>query len=340
MPEDIILLSHGSGGLMMHRLIDGVFVSAFGGPDSGLGVEDAASLELNIGPGERLAMTTDSFVVSPMFFPGGDIGDLAINGTVNDLAVSGAKPLYLTTGFIIEEGTKVSDLKRIAGSMKAAADKAGVRIVAGDTKVVDRGKADGVFINTAGVGVVPSGVSLSASGVRPGDAIIVSGTIGDHGMAVMSVREGLSFGTTIVTDSAPLNSLVSDMLNVCPDIRALRDPTRGGLAATLNEFASASGVGITITERDIPVREEVRGACEFLGLDAMYVANEGKLVAAVPSGRAEEVLAAMKKNPYGVDSAIIGEAAAENPGKLMIRTSIGGTRIVDMPAGELLPRIC
>jgi len=340
MTDDIILLSHGSGGLMMHRLIDEVFVAAFGSQGTGLGTEDAASLELHTSPGERLAMTTDSFVVNPVFFPGGDIGGLAVNGTVNDLAMSGARPMYITAGFIIEEGFSFSALKRIAGSMKDAAREAGVQIVAGDTKVVDRGKADGVFINTAGVGVIPAGVNISASGVRPGDRIILSGSLGDHGMAVMSVREGLKFETSIQTDSAPLYSLVEDMLGACPDIGALRDPTRGGLAATLNEFASSSGVGITINEHDIPVREEVRGACELLGLDPLYVANEGKLVAAVPPGYADGVLSAMKRNPYGKDSAIIGEAAEDNTGKLMIRTSIGGTRIVEMLTGEILPRIC
>lgn len=340
MTGDRILLAHGSGGRMMHELIDRVFIPALKSRYQGLGSEDSAVLTLPDGNSGRIAITTDSYVVSPAFFPGGNIGDLSVNGTVNDLAMSGAVPLYLTAGFIVEEGFPFSMLEEIVRSMRSAADLAGVCIVAGDTKVVDRGKADGIFINTAGVGTVPAGVDISASGLRPGDRILLSGTVGDHGMAVMSVREGLSFGNTIMTDSAPLGSLVMDMLAVCPAVHALRDPTRGGLAATLNEFAAASGVGVIIDEAAVPVDDAVRGACELLGLDPMYVANEGKLVAAVPEGSAEVVLAAMRANRYGRDAAIIGEVVSEQPGRALIRTLIGGTRFLDMPAGEILPRIC
>jgi hydrogenase expression/formation protein HypE len=290
--------------------------------------------------GDRLAMTTDSYVVNPVFFPGGNIGDLAVNGTVNDLAMAGATPLYITSGFIVEEGLPLSELEEIVRSMKAAADEAGVKIVAGDTKVVDRGKADRIFINTAGVGVVPYGVKVSVRNIKAGDKIIVSGTIGDHGMAVMSKREGLGFESDIVTDSAPLNHLVREMLAVCPELHALRDPTRGGMASTLIEFAEESKVGIMLDEKTLPVTEAVRGACEILGLDPMFVANEGKLVAAVPADKAAEVLAVMRASKYGKDAVIIGEAVAEPVGKVLIKTFIGGTRIVDMLSGEQLPRIC
>jgi len=321
----------------MRELIEGCLMPELKGGYAKLGEDDSAVLSR---PDGRIALTTDSYVVNPIFFPGGNIGDLAVNGTVNDLSMSGATPLYITVGLIVEEGLPVSELTAILRSMKKAADLAGVSIVAGDTKVVDRGKADRIFINTAGVGVLTDGVEISAGNLRPGDRILVSGTLGDHGMAVMSVRDGLSFGTDITTDSAPLNSLVRDMLAACPEIHALRDPTRGGLAATLNEFAASSGVGIIIDEKTLPVRDDVRGACEMLGLDPLYVANEGKLAAAVPAGKADSVLAAMKANRYGSDSAIIGEVVSEPRGKVLIKTLIGGTRILDMLAGELLPRIC
>ena len=336
--NDKVMLGHGSGGRMMRELVEKHFLPAFGSGGTGLGVEDSAVLPMPTGG--RLAMTTDSYVVSPVFFPGGDIGDLAINGTVNDLAMAGATPLYITCGFIVEEGLPLTDLERIIASMAAAAAKAGVKIVAGDTKVVDRGKADGIFINTSGVGVVPDGVNVSARGVKPGDAIIVSGTIGDHGMAVMSRREGLEFDGEIYSDSAPLNGLVARMLAACPDIHAMRDPTRGGVTSTLVEFAEESKVCIVVDERALPVREAVRGACEILGLDPMLVANEGKLIAAVPKDKAEAVLAAMKEDEFGRDAVIIGEAVVDPPGKVYMKTLIGGTRIVDMLSGEQLPRIC
>lgn len=340
MTSERVLLAHGSGGRMMHELIARVFLPALTSGYPGLGSEDSAVLSLPENPGGRIAITTDSYVVSPAFFPGGNIGDLSVNGTVNDLAMSGAIPLYITAGFIVEEGFLFSDLEAVVRSMRQAADIADVSIVAGDTKVVDRGKADGIFINTAGVGIVPDGINITASGLVPGDRIVVSGTLGDHGMAVMSVREGLSFGSDIVTDSAPLGSLVRDMLDVCPEIHAMRDPTRGGLAATVNEFAAASNVGVVLDESAVPVTDAVRGACELLGLDPLYVANEGKLVASVPAGSVDAVLGVMRANPYGKDAAIIGEVTEANPGKALIRTLIGGTRFLDMPAGEILPRIC
>jgi hydrogenase expression/formation protein HypE len=340
MKYDKILLAHGSGGRMMRELIEGVLVPALKGAYPGLGGEDSAVLPMPDNPGGRLALTTDSYVVNPIFFPGGNIGDLAVNGTVNDLSMMGATPLYLTAGFIVEEGLALSDLEAVIRSMKQAADRAGVSIGAGDTKDGDHGQADRVFINTAGVGVVPAGVNISAGGVRPGDVIIVSGTMGDHGMAVMSRREGLGFDSDIVSDSAPLNFLVRDMLAVCPELHALRDPTRGGLATTLNEFAESSDVCITIDEKAVPVRDAVRGACELLGLDPLYVANEGKLVAAVPAEAAEAVLRAMKAHEYGRDAAVIGKASPSPAGKVLINTRIGGTRILDMLTGEMLPRIC
>ena len=300
--------------------------------------EDSAVIPMP--EGTRVALTTDSYVVNPIFFPGGNIGDLSVNGTVNDLSMSGATPLYITTGFIIEEGFSLSDLGLVIASMKKAADEAGVKIVAGDTKVVDRGKADGIFINTAGFGILPEGVNVSPRNIRPKDVIIVSGTIGDHGMAVMSKREGLGFESEIFSDSAPLNTLVRDMLSVCPEMRAFRDPTRGGLASTLIEFAEESGICILINEKALPVTSAVRGACELLGLDPLYVANEGKLAAAVPPDKADIVLDAMRKNPYGKGAVIIGEVTASPKGKVLMRTHIGGTRIIDMLAGEQLPRIC
>ncbi len=337
MSYDKIMLGHGSGGRMMRELIEKHFIPVFGS-GYGLGSEDSAVIPAP--EGTRVALTTDSYVVNPIFFPGGNIGDLSVNGTVNDLSMSGATPLYITTGFIIEEGFSLSDLGLVIASMKKAADEAGVKIVAGDTKVVDRGKADGIFINTAGFGILPEWVNVSPRNIRPGDVIIVSGTIGDHGMAVMSKREGLGFESEIFSDSAPLNKLVSDMLSVCPEIRAFRDPTRGGLASTLIEFAEESGVCILINEKALPVTSAVRGACELLGLDPLYVANEGKLAAAVPPDKADIVLDAMRKNPYGKGAVIIGEVTASPKGKVLMKTHIGGTRIIDMLAGEQLPRIC
>ena len=336
MKPDKVLLGHGSGGRMMRELIESFFVPAFGG-NAGLGSEDSAVLDM---PPGRLAVTTDSYVVNPIFFPGGNIGDLAVNGTVNDLAMAGANPLYITCGFIIEEGLPLTDLKTIVASMKAAADTAGVKIVAGDTKVVDRGKADRIFINTSGVGVMPDGVSISSKNLKRGDRIIISGTIGDHGMAVMAKREGLEFQSDIVSDSAPLNGLVRKMLDVCPEIHALRDPTRGGVTSTLIEFAEESGVGIVIEEKSLPIREAVRGACEILGLDPLYVANEGKLIASVPAGKAQAVFEVMKSDPLGKDAVIIGDVVAEPKDRVLMKTLIGGTRIVDMLSGEQLPRIC
>jgi len=337
---DKILLGHGSGGRMMRELIEGKLLPALTGGYARLGADDSAVLPMPVGMGGRLAITTDSYVVNPIFFPGGDIGDLAVNGTVNDLAMSGATPLYITCGLIVEEGFLISDLMRVIASMRRAADEAGVSIVAGDTKVVDRGKADRLFVNTSGVGVVPDGIDVSSSNLRPGDKIIISGSIGDHGMAVMSVREGLEFGADLVSDTAPLNFLVRDILDVCPEVHAMRDPTRGGVTSTLCEFAASSKVGILLDEKVLPVKDTVRGACELLGLDPLYVANEGKLIAVVPPDKADAVLAAMRANRYGAGSAIIGEVTDGPAGRVMIKTLIGGTRVVDMLTGEQLPRIC
>ncbi len=288
----------------------------------------------------RLAFTTDSYTVNPLFFPGGDIGKLAVCGTVNDLAMSGARPLYLSLALIIEEGLPVTDLKKIIHSIKKAVDEAGVRIVTGDTKVVDQGSADRLFINTAGVGIVPEGVDISAANARPGDRVIISGNIGDHGIAVLSQREGLKFHTPVPSDCAPLNGLVADMLAASKAIRCLRDPTRGGLATTLNDFARQSETGIMIEEDKIPVDRAVLAACELLGFDPLYIANEGKLAAVVAAKDADGVVAAMKRNKYGGRSAIIGEVVKEHPGRVVMKTGLGASRIIDVPVGELLPRIC
>jgi hydrogenase expression/formation protein HypE len=288
----------------------------------------------------RLAFTTDSYTVNPLFFPGGDIGRLAVCGTVNDLAMSGAKPLYLSLALIIEEGLPVADLKKIIRSIKKAADEAGVKIVTGDTKVVNQGSADKLFINTAGVGIVPEGVDISAGNARPGDKVIISGNIGDHGIAVLSQREGIKFHTPVPSDCAPLNGLVADMLAASRDIRCLRDPTRGGLATTLNDFARKSQAGIMIEEEKIPVDKAVLAACELLGFDPLYIANEGKLAAVVAAEHADRVLDAMQQNKYGSKAAIIGEVVKEHPGRLVMKTSLGASRIIDVPVGELLPRIC
>ena len=333
--EDKILLAHGSGGKLAHDLVEKSFVKTLANPLLAK-LNDSAVFDVS----GRLAFTTDSYVVSPIFFPGGDIGKLAVCGTVNDLAMSGAKPLYLSLAFIIEEGLALSELERIVNSVRAAAGEAGVEVVTGDTKVVPRGSADKLFVNTAGVGVIAEGVDISGDKARPGDKVILSGAIGDHGIAVISQREGLSFSTRLKSDCAPLGGLVAEMLNASRNINCLRDPTRGGLATTLNELAKQSKVSIRIEEQKIPVREAVLGACEMLGFDPLYVANEGKLVAIVPPGDADKVLRAMKKNKYGKDAVIIGEVAAEPPGRVVMKTVLGSSRIVDMLVGDLLPRIC
>lgn len=334
--HDTVQLAHGAGGKLSNEMIDKIFLPRF--TNSTLEkMEDQAVLE---NPGGRIAFSTDTFVVDPIFFPGGDIGDLAINGTVNDIAMSGAIPKFLSVGFILEEGLPFKTLHQIVLSMEAAAKHAGVKIVAGDTKVVNRGSCDKLFINTSGFGFVPEGVHASASNLRVGDKIILSGTLADHGMAVMTTREGLSFQSSVKSDTAALNHLVQDMLAVTTDIHALRDPTRGGLATSLNEFASASNVGIQIHGNTIPVRENVRGACEILGIDPLYVANEGKLVAVLPAESAEAVLNVMKNNPCGTSATIIGEVVHSHPGIVALRTPIGANRIIDMPVGEQLPRIC
>jgi hydrogenase expression/formation protein HypE len=339
---DHILLGHGSGGLLTSELIGKLFVAGFGGETLGA-LEDSATLRLDSGngvPGPRLAFTTDSFVVRPLFFPGGDIGTLAVHGTVNDLAVSGARPQYLSAAFILEEGLPLDDLRRIVASMRAACDEAGVSLVTGDTKVVDRGKGDGVFITTAGVGLVPDGCSLSIHAARPGDKILLSGTLGDHGIAIMSVREGLEFETVLESDTAPLHGLARAILEACPATRCMRDPTRGGLSSAVNELAGASGVGVRLDEASIPLRPEVRGACEMLGLDPLYVANEGKLIAVVPPDDADRVLAAMRSDPLGRNAAIVGTVVAEHPGMVIMQSRIGGERVVTLLSGEQLPRIC
>lgn len=337
--DDHITLSHGSGGKATHTLIDALFIPAFGNPALD-GFADAALLSSNGQGSPRLAFTTDSYVVSPLFFPGGDIGTLAINGTINDLAMAGARPLGLSLGLILEEGLEMSVLRRVVDSLSAAAAAAGVPIVTGDTKVVHRGKADGIFINTSGVGVVRAGLDLSADRIVPGDIVIVSGDMGDHGLAVMLAREALEIEADICTDSAPLHSLVDAILDAAPGTRLLKDPTRGGLATTLNEIARRAGVGIAVEEEKVPVKREVRGACEILGLDPFQIANEGKLVAIVPRDEADGVLAAMRGHPFAGGSAIIGEVTAEPAGMVVLRTPIGGSRVLDMLVGDALPRIC
>ncbi len=335
--HDTIQLGHGSGGGMTDNLVHNLFQWAFDNPALNK-LDDQAVVEIG---GQRFSFSTDSFVVDPIFFPGGDIGELAVNGTINDICMNGAKPLYLSAGFIIEEGFPLEDLKRIVISMRDAAENAGVQIVTGDTKVVNKGKGDKIFINTAGIGLLSDGVDISASNIKPGDMIILSGTIGDHGVAVLSRREGLTFETTIESDSAALNGLVDEIVEAGgSDVHAMRDPTRGGLAATLNEFAKSSKVGIRIKQDRVPIAPPVRGACELLGLDPLYVANEGKLVAVIAKSSAEKVLDVMKKHPLGKHSAIIGDVVSDKPGMVSMRTGIGGWRIVDMPVGEQLPRIC
>jgi len=334
--HDHIVLGHGSGGKLSAELLERVFLPAFSNPTLDK-LDDQAVLQVN---GSRLAFTTDSFVVTPIFFPGGDIGRLAINGTVNDLAMSGARPLYLAAAFILEEGLSTEELRRIVQSMSDAAKDAGVQLVTGDTKVVNKGKGDKIFISTTGIGIVERPVNISADRARSGDKIILSGYIGDHGMAILSQRENLEFEGVIESDCAPLHTLVSDMLDVCLDVRCLRDPTRGGVATVLNEIAGRSNAGMLLRELAIPVRETVRGACELLGLDPMYVANEGKLVAIVSPDSADAIVKRMRQNPLGGDARVIGEVVADHPGMVLMETEIGGTRVVDTLFGEQLPRIC
>lgn len=333
---DCVLLGHGSGGKLTAELIRDLFLPAFDNPVLAR-LDDQAILSIN---GRRLAFTTDSFVVKPLFFPGGDIGSLAVYGTVNDLAMGGARPLFLSVAFILEEGLPMETLRRVTASLRQAASAAGVEVVTGDTKVVEKGSGDGLFLNTSGLGVVPEGVELSAAHVRPGDRVLLSGSIGEHGIAILAQREGLEFDSPISSDSAPLHTLVADMLAASTSIRCLRDPTRGGLSSALNEIAARARVGIEIEERAIPLREEVKGACELLGLDPLYVANEGKLVAIVAPQAAESVLEAMRRHPLGKDASLIGTVTETHPRLVTMRTVVGPTRVVDMLAGDQLPRIC
>ncbi|WP_240135315.1 hydrogenase expression/formation protein HypE [Streptomyces sp. MUM 178J] len=329
-------MGHGGGGALSGELTRHLFTPAYGNETLG-GLGDSAVLPL---PGARLAFSTDSFVVRPLFFPGGSIGDLAVNGTVNDLAMSGARAAYLSCAFILEEGVGLPVVGRIADAIGAAAAAAGVVIATGDTKVVEAGHGDGVYVNTSGIGLVPDGVDIRPQRAVPGDVVIVSGPVGLHGIAIMSVREGLEFGVEVESDTAPLGSLVEAMLAVTRDVHVLRDPTRGGLGTALNEIAAASGTGVALVERHVPVPEAVAGACGFLGLDPLYVANEGRLVAFVPRTEADAVLAAMRAHPLGTGAAVIGECVAEHPGMVVSRTGLGGTRVIDLPLGEQLPRIC
>jgi len=331
-----ILLSHGAGGKMTHELIDELFLEAFEN-EVLRALEDSALLTAS---GSRVAFTTDSYVVKPLFFPGGDIGRLSVCGTVNDLAMLGARPLGLSASFILEEGFPIEDLKRVIASMREAATEAGVRIVAGDTKVVEQGAAEGLYITTSGVGIVPDGVRIRGDGARPGDKVIVSGPIGDHEIAVLLARGDFSIAGEVRSDCAPLNGLVEEMLRTSLRIHALRDPTRGGLATVLWELAQASGVGIVIEEENIPMREEVKGVCELLGYDPYYLANEGKLVAILPEEEAPRVLEAMRSHPLGREAAVIGEVREEPKGRVLLKTRIGGHRLLEPLSGEQLPRIC
>jgi hydrogenase expression/formation protein HypE len=333
--EDKILLAHGSGGRMSHELITQKLVSRL--DNAWLGrMDDAAVLECE----GRVAFTTDSYVVTPHFFPGGDIGKLAVCGTVNDLSMMGAKPLYLSLAFILEEGLPITDLERVLDSIEKAAAEAGVSVVTGDTKVVQRGSADGLFINTSGIGIIPAGLDISGSNARPGDAVLLSGTIGDHGMTIMSQREGLKFSGDLCSDCAPLNGLVAAMLSACPDIHVMRDPTRGGVATTLNEIAGQSGVNIDIMEDRVPVNPPVASLCELLGLDPLYVANEGKLLAFVPEDKASNLLDVMHQHEYGRNAAIIGRVTGGQSGRVKLHTALGTSRFIGMMSGDLLPRIC
>lgn len=334
--EDRVTLAHGSGGKATQTLVEAIFLESFRNPLLER-MEDGAELAVN---GSRLAFTTDSFVVSPLFFPGGDIGDLAVNGTVNDLAVSGATPLYLSAGFIIEEGFPVAELTRIVESMSAAAARAGVQVVTGDTKVVQKGKADGCYVNTAGVGLIETGHRLGADTARPGDAVLVSGPIGDHGVTVMLERGELDIDADITSDTAAVNAMVAGLLAAVPGVRAMRDATRGGVATVLNEIARASDVSVVVDEAEVPVRTEVRGACELLGIDPLYVACEGRIVVVVDGAQAETALAALRSHPLGGGAALIGRIGDDPPGLVLLNTAFGGTRIVDLLVGDPLPRIC
>lgn len=333
---DTILLGHGSGGRMSGELLRDILLPALRNPVLDR-LDDQAVVEIG---GTQLAFTTDSFVVKPLFFPGGDIGSLAVNGTVNDLAMGGATPLYLSLALILEEGLPVETLQRVVESIRVAAAIAGVTVVTGDTKVVEKGSGDGLFINTSGIGTVPAGVRLSADQARPGDRVLLSGTVGDHGITILSQREGLEFETTVASDTAALHTLVADMLSASCDIRILRDPTRGGLSSSLNEIAARSRVGIELEETSIPIVDEVRGACELLGLDPLYVANEGKLIAIVDPASASRVLDAMRRHPLGRQAQIIGTVTESRTGTVTLRTRLGTSRIVDLLSGDQLPRIC
>ncbi|MBI3644685.1 MAG: hydrogenase expression/formation protein HypE [Acidobacteriales bacterium] len=334
--KDTIVLGHGSGGRLSAELMRSIFLPAFENPVLAR-LDDQAIITVN---GTRLAFTTDSFVVKPLFFPGGDIGSLAVHGTVNDLAMGGAKPLFLSAAFIIEEGLSIAVLRRVVDSLRSAARNAGVEIVTGDTKVVEKGSGDELFINTTGIGIVPDDLELSADRARPGDKVLLSGSIGEHGIAILAQREGLEFECPVESDSAPLHTLVADMLTVSREIRCMRDPTRGGVSSTLNEIAEQSRVGIQLEESSIPIREEVRGACEMLGLDPLYVANEGKLVAIVAPDAADAILETMRRHPLGGNARIIGAVFESSSPIVTIRTELGTSRIVDMLAGDQLPRIC
>ncbi len=336
MKTDTILLDHGSGGKLSHRLITDLVLPIF---DNAIlsPLHDGAVLDID---GQRLAFSTDTFVVDPIFFPGGSIGDLAVNGTVNDLAMCGGVPQYLSAGLILEEGFSIRDLQRILNDMRIAAEKAGVIIVTGDTKVVPKGAVDKIFVNTSGIGKIPHGVDISSRNARPGDKIILSGTMGDHGVAVLTQREGMTFDAPVKSDTAALNHMVARMLSVSNDIHVLRDPTRGGVGTALNEIAGKSGVGIKIYEEKIPLKDAVAGICELLGFDPIYIANEGKLIAFVDPRHAEKILATIKEDEFGKDACIIGEVIPDHPGRVIMETRIGGIRIVDMLTGEQLPRIC
>lgn len=336
--ENVIRMAHGAGGKMMNDLIREMFAAPLDNPYLRQMADSAVVPSTERNP--RFAISTDSFTVRPLIFPGGDIGSLAVHGTVNDVAMSGARPLWLTAGFILEEGLAMETLEHVVHSMAEAARKAGVQIVAGDTKVVEQGHGDGIYINTAGVGIVPDGVTIGPDRLRPGDVVLINGTLGDHGIAVLSKREGLTFETDLVSDSAALNGLVETLLSVAPHVHCLRDPTRGGLAAALNELAGTSDVGIEVEEATVPVRPAVAAACEMMGFDPFTVANEGKVVVFVPPEEAEAALDALQGHPLGVNAARIGEVTAEHPGMVLAHTGIGGRRVVDMPLGELLPRIC